>query len=66
MLLCICRLVAPATEGYLAHYRKTCQKGVRNCAELVSETVEDTAVLRFKEEMVRRVGKTMGDLGWRV
>ncbi len=49
-------------EGYLAHYRKTCQGGVRDCTKYTEETVEDGVILRFKDALAGRVEQALRDL----
>ncbi len=49
-------------EGYLAHYRKTCQGGVRDCTKYTEQTVEDGTILRFKDALAARVKQTLRDL----
>ncbi len=52
----------PASVAYMAHYRKTCQKAVPECANYLGETVRDESVLRFKDRLVERVNRALDDL----
>ncbi len=52
----------PQTVGYMAHYRKTCQKAVPECANYLNQTVRDETLLRFKDRLVKRVSAALADL----
>ncbi len=49
--------------AHLAHYREGCQQAVNKwCHLYLNSTVEDTAILRFKDELFSRVKQTLQDL----
>ena len=49
--------------GHLAHYRDGCQDMVsKTCRSYLKDTVEDTAVLRFKDKLIARVQDALQDL----
>ena len=56
---------ADVAMAHLAHYRDGCQKGVNEwCDAYTNSTVEDRAILKFKDKLVTRVKRTLRDLGF--
>ncbi len=50
-------------RAQMAHYREGCTPQLRKvCDNYMSWTAEDLSILRFKDELVERAGKTLEEL----
>ena len=51
--------------AHMTHYRDGCQRAqAKQFDSYKNKTIEDFGILRFKEELLERVNKTLTDIGW--
>lgn len=55
----------PTSIGHLQHYRKDCVDPLKNkCDDFKKNTIRDTSIWRFKDELIRRTKETLHSLGF--